>query len=393
MKFSEITIGQRANVKHNITSDDIDKFVDLSGDNNKLHVDKDFASRTDFKVPVVHGMIGASFISTLIGTKLPGDGALWYSQSLEFLRPVRIGDSITVEATVVKKNARENSIELETNIYNQYKQIVTKGISKVILIEEKTIKKSEEDEIKKKVVLVLGSTGGIGSATALKLAKEGFDVIIHYHSNKEKAQLLKNQVEKFGGKAIIVRADLLSAQSIKEMMEEIRRYFDNITALVNTSTLKLPTIYFENLEWSDMQGHIDINVKSLFYILKELLPSMVESHYGKIVLITTQSIETPNTGWLHYITSKAALNGFVKTLALEYAQSGINFNMVSPSMVDTELVADIPQKTKLLTEARTPLRRLCTPEDVADAIAYLTSDSSNFLTGETIRVNGGQVMI
>ena len=97
-KFNNIKIGQSATIQHEITIEDIQKFVALTGDDNKLHIDKDYASNTDFKIPVVHGMLGASFISTVIGTKLPGDEALWYSQSLEFLRPVRVGDTLLVTA-------------------------------------------------------------------------------------------------------------------------------------------------------------------------------------------------------------------------------------------------------------------------------------------------------
>jgi len=94
-KYDSIQIGDTAELKHTITQSDIDKFVDLTGDDNKLHVDKDYASTTSFKKPVAHGMLGASFISTIIGTKLPGDGALWYAQNLEFLQPVRIGDELS----------------------------------------------------------------------------------------------------------------------------------------------------------------------------------------------------------------------------------------------------------------------------------------------------------
>ena len=85
MKYGEIKVGDKATLQHKITQNDIEKFVDLTGDDNKLHIDKDYAARTSFKKPVVHGMLGASFISTIIGTKLPGDGALWFSQTLEFL--------------------------------------------------------------------------------------------------------------------------------------------------------------------------------------------------------------------------------------------------------------------------------------------------------------------
>ncbi len=107
-KYQDIQVGDKETLSHTITKEDIAKFVDLTGDDNRLHVDEKFASSTQFKKPVVHGMLGASFISTIIGTKLPGDGALWFSQSLEFLLPVRIGDELTVTAEVLKKNDKEH---------------------------------------------------------------------------------------------------------------------------------------------------------------------------------------------------------------------------------------------------------------------------------------------
>ena len=135
-RYSKFKIGDNATIIHQITKEDIEKFVSLSGDNNKLHVDNEFASKTSYKKPVVHGMIGASFISTLIGTKIPGDGALWYSQNIDFLLPVRIGDILTIKAEIIKMIPRLNSIELKTEIINQKKQKVTKGVAKVKIIED-----------------------------------------------------------------------------------------------------------------------------------------------------------------------------------------------------------------------------------------------------------------
>ena len=102
-KFESIHVGDKAEITHKITHDDINKFVDLTGDDNKLHIDLDYAKNTSFKKPVAHGMLSATFISTIIGTKLPGDGAFWFSQSFEFLLPVRVGDQITIKAEVTKK--------------------------------------------------------------------------------------------------------------------------------------------------------------------------------------------------------------------------------------------------------------------------------------------------
>lgn len=157
--------------------------------------------------------------------------------------------------------------------------------------------------------------------------------------------------------------------------------------------MSIPNIKFENLEWSDIQKHIDINVRASFEILKGILPIFINNKLGKIVFLTTQAIEQPSAEWLHYITGKSALNGFVKSLAFEMASKGININMVSPSMIDTKLVSEIPKRFKMLTEAKTPLRRLGEVEDVAQAISFLISEKASFITGETIRVNGGQVMI
>ena len=394
MKYNEIKIGDKATVVHKITKADIDKFVNLTGDDNKLHVNKEFASRTEFKQPVVHGMLGASFISTLIGTKLPGDGGLWFSQTLEFLRPVRIDDTITVIAEVIQKNDKANSIELKTEILNQNKQIVTTGFSKVKVVEYKElVDDSIEVEETQKFVLIIGASGGVGRTTALKLAKSGYDLILHYNSNKEIVNSLKSDIEKLGRNVICIKANLLNTSEIQDFTNVVKREFNYLTGFVNCSTVKIPNIKFHNLDWNNMQDHIDINVKSNFLILKELLPLFEAKKYGKIVFLTTQYIEYPANELLHYVTAKGALNAFSKALAFEYASKGIRVNMISPSMIDTDLVADVPQKIKMLTEARTPLKKMCTVEDVANAISYLISSDSDFMTGETLRLNGGQIMI
>lgn len=102
-RYESVKVGDKAEITHTITVGDIEKFVDLTGDDNKLHIDEEYAKKTQFKKPIAHGMLGASFISTIIGTKLPGDGALWFSQSLDFLLPVRVGDKIVVAAEIKKR--------------------------------------------------------------------------------------------------------------------------------------------------------------------------------------------------------------------------------------------------------------------------------------------------
>ena len=392
-RYFKINLGDTASITHTITNSDIQKFVELTGDDNRLHVDEEFANKTSFKKPVAHGMIGASFISTIIGTKIPGDGALWYSQNLEFLLPIRVGDKLTIIATVIKKIDRQNSIELQTDILNQHKQKVTTGVAKVKIIEDEP-KEENRSVDNEKIVLIVGATGGIGSQTARTLAKEGYSLILHYFSNKTQAKILKKELEKLTDKKIIIiKANILEETDISNMVSEIKRYFKNISAFVNASTLHFGNIKLENMVWSDISSQIDINIKSNFNIVQKIMPLMQENKYGKIVFMTTQATEQYNNEWLHYITSKSALNGFAKALATELAPEGIRVNLVSAGMTNTNLISDIPEKLKLITAARTPLRRLAEPQDIANTISYLISEKSDFLTGETIRVNGGQVMI
>ena len=394
MKYEEIQVGTTQQLTHTITQADIEKFVDLSGDDNKLHVDKAFAARTSFKKPVVHGMIGASFISTVIGTKLPGDGALWYSQTLDFLLPVRIGDMITVVAEVIKKNDRERSIELDVRIFNQNRQIVTRGISKVKVIDEDIpVNENLENEENPRVALVIGATGGIGNATCLQLAKDGFNLILHYNKNKDKARKLQEEIKALGREVYICQGDVNQLADIDALIDFSIRKFSGIAVLVNCAAFPIPTIKATDLLWTDFLTQLEINIKVNLLLIQKVLPVMVGNGYGKIITLSSEATDKPNANWAHYITAKSALEGLTKSLAYELAPKGIRINMVSPSMVSTELTADIPEKMKLMTAAQTPLRRLARPEDVAGVISFLASSKSDFLVGENIRLNGGQVML
>ena len=394
-RYQKINIGDKETLSHIITKEDIGKFVELTGDDNKLHIDEKFASTTHFKKPVVHGMLGASFISTIIGTKLPGDGALWFSQSLDFLLPVRIGDHLLVIAEVIKKNDKEQIIELKTEIYNQNKQLVTKGIAKVKVIEQELLSKDIVENLDNRIknALIIGGTGGIGSEVCIQLAKDGFNIALHYNSNIERANELKKKIEEEGVKCIIVKANINNESELKEMLKIIERSFNTIDVLVNAAASNIPNIKFQDLEWSDYLNQLDLNIKSVFNIMKLVVELMIKNGGGKIINIGSYSAEKPNNDWSHYITAKSALIGLTKSLAFELAPKGININMVTPSLVSTDLTADIPEKFKLLTASQTPLRRLAKANDVAGAISFLASEKANFLAGVNIRINGGQIML
>lgn len=391
-RFDEIGVGEVAELEHTVTKKDIERFVELTGDDNRLHVDADYAARTSFKKPVAHGMLGASFISTIIGTKLPGDGALWFAQNLEFLLPVRIGDHLTVRAEVLKKDERMQVLELQTDIINQHRQKVTTGIAKVRVIEQEPALETSNLG-KKKVALVVGGSGGIGSAICHLLAQDGFDVAVHYFSNSTAADLVVNEIISIGRKAITVGGNISVENEVVAMCNQVTRNLGGLSVLVNCATAKIVAVKLSNLEWSDFMSHLDMSIRGSFNLVRKVAPIMESQGYGKIILIGSQAVETPSVDWLPYITAKSAQVGFGRALALELAPKGIQVNMVSPGMTDTEQIADVPERIRLLTAARTPLRRLARPEDVAGAVAFLASDRADYLAGETIRVNGGQVML
>ena len=290
-----------------------------------------------------------------------------------------MGDTLVVKAEVMNKIERTETIELKTEIFNQNKQKVTTGMAKVKVVEQKKVPTlSKSKKIKQHVALVVGGTGGIGQAACLQLAKDGFDVAIHYCKNKALAEEIQKKIVAMGRKALLVKADITDLHQVEDAIVKIIRHFHVITAVVNCATSEIPNIKLQDLEWNIIQDHLDIHVKGFFNIQKCVVPEMEKRGYGKIINMTTQAIEKPNAQWLHYIISKSAMHGFTKGLAIELASKGIRVNCVSPGMTDTELIANIPEKVKLLVEAQTPLGRIASPEDVAGAISFLVSEKSDF---------------
>ena len=271
--------------------------------------------------------------------------------------------------------------------------MVISGLSKVKVLDSRDDKKNSSKNKPRKCALVVGATGGIGSAACLQLARDGFDIGISYCSNDQKAKSLKAAIEKIGTRAFLIKGDITNFESCKEIVSNASRYLGDISTFVNCTTLPVVNIPFQEMEWSNFENHLVMNVKSNFMLLKLLLPIFLKNQYANFITISTQYTDDPKPNLTAYISAKSAMEGFMKSLVTELSPLGIRFNMVSAGMVNTDLLADIPEKAKLITEAETPLKRLGDPEDVASAISYLASEKSDFLTGETIRVNGGQLMI
>ena len=387
-------VGSTAEIEHLITAEDIQKFVEMTGDDNPIHLDRKFAEKTHFKGIIAHGMLGASFLSTIIGKHIPGKGALWLSQTIEFLLPVRIGDRLKIRAEVTQVNVRQQLLHLKMEILNQYQQLILKGESKV-----KALKFEEAEEkpvaiSKNHTVIITGASRGIGAATALMLAEQKHRVVICYRNDEEGATSVAKKIKTMGSEVLCVKADMANAQDIRRLVSVTVDRFGEISALVNNATPKIIYKPFLNTSVEEFRAHLEVTFFGPLQLIRESLPFLEKSRRG--VVINLGTIATDNVPPAHlsaYTTAKAALVHLTKSLAQEFGPKGIRFNVVSPGMTETSLIADTPEKARMLFKMRAPLQRLAQPEDIAQGIAYLLSEAASYITGETLHICGGTVMV
>lgn len=391
--FDAIQIGDTQSLVKTITEADVRKFVEMTGDDNPLHVNRAYAESTAFKDIVVHGMLGASFISTVIGTKLPGTGALWVSQNMEFLLPVRLGDVLTISCTVLKKYERERLLELDTRILNQNQQVVLSGQGKVKLLTTAAPAEAAKPAEWPRVAIVTGGAGGIGQAICLRLAQDGYHIVVNYHGRADRAAEIIETINAGDTRAIAVQADVATESGAEKLVKASLQAFGGISVLVNNASPHINPKPFAATQWADVQQQLDVQVKGAFNLTRACVQHMAKQRWGRIVNITSQVLDgPPSVTWTGYAMAKGALAVFSKYMAAELGPQGITVNCVSPGMCETSLIGDVPEKAQLMIARQTPLRRLAKPADVAAAVAYLVSDDASFITGDTVAVNGGMAM-
>jgi len=238
-----------------------------------------------------------------------------------------------------------------------------------------------------KVVLITGSTKGIGRATAIRCAQEGAQVIVSGR-NQERLDQTTNEIKKLGAKCIGVRADVRDMTSVEQMMDIVDGEFGEINVLVNNAAIVEVRSIFEITEekWIEI---VDTNLNGVFRVTKAALRLMVgRSWYNKIINLSSQAGKCGGILPVHhYAASKGGIITFTFSLARELAKYGILVNCVAPGVIRTEMVLDqIEEKEKII-----PLG-VGTVEDVANAIVFLASEEANYITGEVLDVNGGMLM-
>ncbi|SFA50312.1 enoyl-[acyl-carrier protein] reductase III [Parageobacillus thermantarcticus] len=245
-----------------------------------------------------------------------------------------------------------------------------------------------------KVAVVTGSSRGIGKAIALRLAKEGYDIVVNYARSKEAALQTAKEIEALGRKALVVKANVGKVEKIQEMFAQVDEAFGRVDVLINNaaSGVLRPAMELEESHWN---WTIDINSKALLFCAQEAAKRMEKVGGGKVVSISSLGAIRYLENYTAVGVSKAAVESLTRYLAVELAPKNISVNAVSGGAVDTDALKHFPNREELLADAvaKTPAGRMVKPEDIVNAVMFLLSDQAEMIRGQTIIVDGGRSLL
>ena len=239
---------------------------------------------------------------------------------------------------------------------------------------------------KNKKILVTGATGGIGKALVQKFVSLEGNVLAT-GTKTEKLDALKKEFPNIN----VLKFDISDHSKIEEFIENVSSQLVGLDILVNNAGINMDnlSLRMKDDEWKKV---IDLNLGSTFFLCKYGIKKMLKNKYGRIVNITSVVGHTGNLGQSNYAASKAAIVGMSKSLAIEYAKKNITINCVSPGFIQSKMTDSIVESIKAVLTSRIPMAKLGKGEDVANTVAFLSSDAASYITGETIHVNGGMYM-
>lgn len=242
----------------------------------------------------------------------------------------------------------------------------------------------------KRVAFITGASRGIGKAIALRLAKDGRHVVLVSRSEGPLNEV-KSAIESAGGTADVLAVDVGDAKAFAAAVEGVATKHGRLDILVNNAGITKDTLILRMSD-EDWDSVLDTNLKSAFVASRAAARAMMKGRFGRIVNIGSTSGVVGNAGQANYAAAKAGLMGLTKTIARELGSKGVTCNCIAPGFIQTDMTANLPDQVKEGVTAMMAVKRLGTPEDIAAAVAYVTSDEAGFLTGQTIAVDGGMTM-
>ncbi|SHH96570.1 3-oxoacyl-[acyl-carrier-protein] reductase [Sporanaerobacter acetigenes] len=245
--------------------------------------------------------------------------------------------------------------------------------------------------LKGKTALITGGSRGIGRAIAIELSKQGANVVITYINNEVNAKEVIAEVEKSNVRGLAIKADVSNEKDINDMIEIVNNEFGSVDILVNNAGITKDNLLLRMKleEWDDV---ISTNLRGAYLCTKAVARGMLKKKSGKIVNIASVVGISGNAGQGNYSASKAGIIGFTKSIAKELGSRGINVNAVAPGFVETDMTNILNDKIKDEMINGIPLKRAGKPEDIANVVAFLCSEKSDYITGQVINVDGGMLM-
>ena len=242
-----------------------------------------------------------------------------------------------------------------------------------------------------KVALVTGAGRGIGREIALTLAEYGADVIVNYHGSREKAQEVVKQIEQLGRKAAAIQCSVADYEACGQMITDMLAAFGHIDILVNNAGITKDNLVIKMSE-EDFDAVMDTNLKGTFNTIKHMYRPFLKQKAGRIINLSSVSGVLGNAGQANYAASKAGVIGLTKSVARELAARNITVNAVAPGYIDTDMTQAMTETAREATLAQIPLKRVGTPRDIAEMVAFLASDRASYITGQVISVDGGMAI-
>ncbi|KRU26318.1 3-oxoacyl-[acyl-carrier-protein] reductase [Clostridium sporogenes] len=242
-----------------------------------------------------------------------------------------------------------------------------------------------------RTAIVTGASRGIGRAIAKKLASMGANLVLNYRSSAKEIDTLLEEIKEFGIETLVIQEDVSSFEDSKKIADEAKNKFGTIDILINNAGITKDSLILRMTE-EDFDKVISVNLKGVYNCSKHIAPIMLKQRSGKIINISSVVGVAGNAGQCNYAAAKAGVIGITKSLAKELGSRGITVNAVAPGYIRTDMTDALPERVKKSIEDLLPLKRLGTPEDVAETVGFLASDKAAYITGQVIHVDGGMII-
>ena len=410
--MDEFNLGDSYSDQFIVTEDVVNKFADFSSDFNPIHIDQNFAKSRGYSRQVSHGVIQLSYLSKMIGMDFPGPGSIWMNQTVNWLLPVFVEDTIKIVLTIKGRSSSAKILTLSVEIFNEDNKKVMQGEAQVKITKNLSSQLNNEiNELKdlnllqdskeylpnksnstQRVALITGASRGIGEAIARKLSSNGFRVVINYRNDANSAKKIVDSIISSGGDAIALQADITISSDILIMSKKIFSKWGRCDVVIHSASPPIKLIKTEQVKYEDISLYLNTHLKGAVLLVENFSKSMIQNKFGRFIFLGSAALYgAPPQGMAAYVTAKEALWGYTKAIATDMAHYGITANMVSPSLTITDLTSEIPARVKEVEAMKSPVRRLVTAEDTAYHVAHLCADYSGYLNGINLPITSSPV--